>query len=619
MEGTRKAISVSLLFSLLIILMPAASAIPAWVITGGINVLEMSVEEHENRVQSEDGLFLGNQYVGLEYFEPHVVTIDETEILIGNTYDPDALNGGFKGDATYNKRTYTPVGKLYGQPLEFEVSVDGSNCINMLQDNDPDDDMELDHKIETHHLLHTASLPKGGPERVGADRLYGGYVSAQMELGAWIGCTADSFDLSPSSGEIVIQPSEGGAYNQDCENKTVREPGAKPSNSQHLNHIRVLCAKSFTAVHQHSIGDTDDDGKSGVDDIDFYPQTGILGGCVATDGTVDYVLGGVNLRGDFLENLTMFDRETGNSTSVELPTPVSSVGASCFVSNDQLIIVGGYDTCPHYEMLHTHMKKSDGILGYGDGTETVRDGSLIAEIRGPTFGGGCLAFISEGYQSQQFIQKHPYSDSDDRYNPPYAFPESITAFGCASSYSVNLSTFEVAVLEHSNELLNCAAFSTDLILNSTTLLRFGGFNPQGSTLDGIQRIQSPVENSTILNISIVAEMTIPRISPVVENIDGTITVMCGGAFETNSGHQCNVIDRFTENTSSPIQVTYTEEEDFGWFSEEADENTPGFSLLIAVAGILLAASVISSRREQNKHDLKSRNDECVQSTEQCTL
>ena len=220
------------------------------------------------------------------------------------------------------------------------------------------------------------------------------------------------------------------------------------------------------------------------------------------------------------------------------------------------------------------MQKSDGVLGFGEGTETVRDSGLIGEIRGPTFGGGCLAFISEGYQSQQSIKKHPYSDSDDRINPPYAFPESFTAFACASSYSVNLSSFEVTVLEHSNELLNCAAFSTDLILNSTTLLRFGGFNPQGYTLDGIHRIQLQSVNSTVLNVSVVAEMTIPRISPVVEYVDGTITVMCGGAFEKKSGHQCNIIDQFTENTSIPIQVTYTEE-----------ESTPGFSFLVAVSGI----------------------------------
>ena len=329
----------------------------------------------------------------------------------------------------------------------------------------------------------------------------------------------------------------------------------------------------------------------------------MLGGCVATDGTVDYVLGGVNLRGGFLENITMFDRVTRNSTHVELPTPVSSVGASCFVSNNELIVVGGYETCPHYEDLHTHFEKS-----FGGGTETVRDSSLISEIRGPTFGGGCLAFISEGYPSQQSIKKHPYSDDRPKYNPPYSFPDSAFAFDCASSYSVNLSTFEVTVLEHSNKLLNCAAFSTDLILNQTTLLRFGGFSPQGLTLDGIQKIESPGENSTVLDVSVVAEMTIPRISPVVEYVDGTITVMCGGAFEKTSGYQCNIIDQFTENTSSPIQVTYTEE-----------ENTPGFSLLIAVSGIFAAASFISSRREQNKHDLKSRNDECIQSTEQCML
>jgi len=586
MERARTKISISILFSLLIVIMPAASsAIPAWAISGGITVLEMSIEEHEKRVESENGLFLGNMYTGSEYLEPHVVTIDETDILIGNSYVPDALSGGFllslvnqsDGDGTFNKRTYTPTGKIYGQPLEFEVSVDGSNCIDMLRDNDPNDDMETSRPIQTHHLLHAASLPKGGPDRVGADRLYGGYVAAQMEFGGWIGCTADYFDLSFSSGEVVILPSGDGAYNEDCENRTVRG---------HIsNHVRVLCLESSTAVHQYSKGVVDNDGETGVDNITFYPQTGILGGCVATDGILDYVLGGVNLRGDFLENLTMFDRETGNSTPVELPTPVSSVGASCFVSNNELIVVGGYETCPHYEDLHTHMKKSDGILGYGDGTETVRDGSFIGEVRGPTFGGGCLAFISEGYQSQQSIQKHPYSDSEENYNPAYSFPNSVTAFECASSYSINLSTFVVSVLEHSNELLNCAAFSTDLILDRTTLLRFGGFNPQGSTLDGIQRIQSPVDNSTILNVSIVAEMTIPRISPMVENIDGTITVMCGGAFEKNSGHQCNIIDRFTENTSSPIQVTYAE-----------DKNTPGFSLLVAVSGIFAAASFISSRR-----------------------
>ena len=106
-------------------------------------------------------------------------------------------------------------------------------------------------------------------------------------------------------------------------------------------------------------------------------------------------------------------------------------------------------------------------------------------------------------------------------------------------------------------------------------------------MDGIQKIESPGENSTVLDVSVVAEMTIPRISPVVEYVDGTITVMCGGAFEKNSGYQCNIIDVFTENTSSPIQVTYTEE-----------ENTPGFSLLVALSGIFAAASVISSRREQ---------------------
>ena len=97
------------------------------------------------------------------------------------------------------------------------------------------------------------------------------------------------------------------------------------------------------------------------------------------------------------------------------------------------------------------------------------------------------------------------------------------------------------------------------------------------------------------NISVVAEMTVPRISPVVEYVDGTITVMCGGAFEKKSGYQCNIIDVFTENTSSPIQVTYTEE-----------ENTPGFSLLVALSGIVAAASVISSRREQNQNDLKAQ-------------
>ena len=596
MARARASIGISLLFSLLIILMPAASAIPAWVISGSYKVLEITLEEHEKQVESEDGLFLGNKYTNSEFLEPHVVKIKDQEFHIGNSYDKEALSGGFfgsitgmsDGDNTYNKRTYIPQAKLYGFSAEIDANVDGSDCVELLKNNNEDNDLESNHKIETHHLLHAASLPKGGPERIGEDRLYGGYISAQIEGGAWIGCTADSFDLSDSSGEIKIEPSDSGIYNQACENNTEREPGTDARNSMLNNHIRVLCAETYTVVHQDSTAWPSEDGATGVDDIDSYPQTGLLGGCVATDGAVDYLLGGVNIRGEFHENLTIFDRVSGNATPVELPNPVSSVGASCFISNNQLILVGGYDICPHYEELHTHMIKS------GGGTETVKNYPLKNEVRGPTFGGGCLAFISEGYQSQRSIQKHPYSDDED-YNPAYSFPDSITAFACASSYSINLSTFEVAVLEHSNEMLNCAAFSTDLILNATTLLRFGGFNPQGSTLDGVQKIEPPGENSTLLNVSVVAEMTIPRISPVVEYVDGTITVMCGGAFEKNSGYQCNIIDVFTENTSSPIQVTYTEEED-----------TPGFSLLVALSGIFAAASVISSRREQNQNDLKAQ-------------
>ena len=593
MGRSAKATTFSFVLSLLIILMPAASAIPIWVINPSITVMEMTYAEHTKKVESEEGLFLGNQYIGSEYYEPHVVTIEGSEILIGNSYDHGAHSGGLwgtvsatnEGDSVYNKRTYIPKAKLYGKSWGgSSVVVDGSNCIKVLQDNDPDSDFVSHQSIETHHLLHASSLPKGGPERVGVDRIYGGYISAQIEGGAWVGCAVDSYDLSFMSEELRIEPSDSEAYNQECENKTVRQ------SERSINFIRVICDESFTAVHQNSYGYKDHDGKTLVDDIVSYPRTGVLGGCVATDGSIDYVLGGVNLRGEFYENLTMFNRSNGNAIPVNLPTPVSSVGASCFVSNNQIIILGGYETCPHYEMLHTHMQKSDGVLGFGEGTETVRDGVLAGEIRGPTFGGGCLAFISEGYQSQQSIKKHPYSDSDDKINPPYAFPESFTAFACASSYSVNLSSFEVKVLEHSNELLNCAAFSTDLILNSTTLLRFGGFNPQGYTLDGIQRIQLNL-NSTVLNVSVVAEMTIPRISPVVEYVDGTISVMCGGAFEKKSGHQCNIIDQFTENTSSPIQVTYTEE-----------ESTPGFSFLVAVSGIFAAATVISSRREQDQHD-----------------
>ena len=56
-------------------------------------------------------------------------------------------------------------------------------------------------------------------------------------------------------------------------------------------------------------------------------------------------------------------------------------------------------------------------------------------------------------------------------------------------------------------MLNCAAFSTDLILNATTLSDLRdrtmihiGWCPEN---------RMPGENSTLLNVSVVAEMTIP--------------------------------------------------------------------------------------------------------------
>ncbi len=137
-----------------------------------------------------------------------------------------------------------------------------------------------------------------------------GLINFHHIFGHWIGCAVDLMDVS-AEGErflghkLTLSPKPGKIFNEECEpieNKPFGE-------DIHSYYSKVKCSDYGTEIERQFRDGLMEDANF---DETIYPQSGMLSACSATDGWNDYVVGGVNLRGEFRSLVTKFNRTTGN-------------------------------------------------------------------------------------------------------------------------------------------------------------------------------------------------------------------------------------------------------------------------------------------------------------------
>lgn len=547
------------LFSLILLCQPTAGAKAKsphpWVIETLATEIIPIIIKQIHQVEDENGIHNGN-----EFSDPHYFMFNDEEFLIGNNpqyYYNDKNNNGI-----LDRLSHDVVGMSYRNGFEIDATLNQEACKDIV------DIHEAESRTGYHHA---ATLPYGSPDRIGNDRIYGGFFAFQGGLGevgyhhGWVGCTLGYSNISANDGKLVFTPTSENMFNEMCEEKHLNSmTGEKPANN--ANNYRVFetkCTDKGTLVRQEFYWD------QGEITTLAYPSVGSLESCVSTDGTYDYIVGGINIRGENIGNLTVVDRSNGSYETYELETPVESFGSSCFIQDDSLILVGGFSSCPSYEdlLMETH----DEITSW-----------FIDEVRGIAFGGGCLAYITEGYTTQQGqITKYPWVDE---YNPPFAFPNRIDAYGCADTFIIDLISHNVTKQPASTHL-NCPAFSTDVLVNDS-LIRFGGLSVEGKTLDEIIHINF---NSSASEQSVefekLGDMHVERINPFVRVLDERIEISCGGSMEHPSGFQCRHTDVFTAEGEHFVNIQENPPE---------DQDTPGFGFIVTFTAVCIAA--ISCRK-----------------------
>ena len=546
------------LFSLVLLRQPIPSSeaktLPSWTLKVLVSEAVPIIIEEIHQVEDENGIYNGD-----ELSDPHYLRFNNEGFLIGN--NPDYYYNENNNNGNVDRLPHYVSGMSYKNGFDTGVTLNHESCKDIVN-------IQSDKSTTGYH--HAATLPFGSPDRVGNDRIYGGYFAFQgdheggAEYHGWYGCTIGYSNLSSNEGKLAITPANENMFNEMCEEKHLDAySGKEPKNLSYYHVFETKCTDKGTLVRQEYHWEPTKMKTSA------YPAVGSLESCVSTDGNYDYIAGGINIRGENIRNMTVVDRSNGSYETYELETPVESFGSSCFIKDDSLILVGGFNSCPSYKelLMETHDKLSS---------------LLISEVRGLAFGGGCLAYITEGYTTQQGqIIKYPWVDE---YNPPFAFPERIDAYGCADTFIIDLISHNVTKQPASTQF-NCQAFSTDILVNGS-LIRFGGLSAQGKTLDEIthNNFNSSASEQSV-GFEKLGDMYIERINPLVRVLDEGIEISCGGSMEHPSGFQCRHIDVFTAEGEHIVNIQE---------NPPQDQDAPGFGFIVTFTAVCIAA--ISCRK-----------------------
>ena len=549
-------------FALILLSQPTAGAkaksAHLWVIeTLAVKVMPEIIKEI-HQVQDEKGIYHGD-----ELSDPHYLRFNNEGYLIGN--NPDYYYNENNNNGNVDRLPHYVSGMSYKNGFDTSVTLNQESCKDIVN-------IKYDETTTGYH--HAATLPFGSPDRVGNDRIYGGYFAFQgdheggMETQGWYGCTIGYSNLSANEGKLAITPANENMFNGMCEEKKLRAHTGKEAENMGMDRVfETKCTDKGTLVRQEFNWEPTEMKTSA------YPAVGSLESCISTDGNYDYIAGGINIRGENIENLTVFDRSNGSYSIHKLETPVMSFGSSCFIQDDSLILVGGCNSCTSYKdlLMETHDKLTS---------------LLVNEVRGLAFGGGCLAYITEGYTTQQGqITKYPWVDE---YNPPFAFPDRIDAYGCADTFIIDLKNHNVSK-QPASTLFNCAAFSTDILVNNS-LIRFGGLSAEGKTLDEIIHIKvnSSASEKTV-EFEKLGDMHVERINPLVRVLGEEIEISCGGSMEHPSGFQCRHTDVFTAEGNHKVIIQE---------NPPTKENpAPGFGFFVTFTAVCIAAVFSRKNRE----------------------
>lgn len=517
-------------------------------------------------------------YDGIEFSEPHYMMVGDEMILLGNNpdYDWDRDNN----NAIRDKLTHSLVSMNLNNSVAHDVKVNSDHCrINSEMSKYFDSANysvypNFDYTSST--IYHGSSVAYGTGERTGFDQIYGGFLSYRDESssGVLIYCPLGASKPYFNGHELHIQQTQFDTNHYYC-NHIKSGIGFNRSGM-----IQSYCTEDTSVIIQETNRVRSEKSlHSHLENIQYYPEVGRLASCVATDGYNDYVVGGVTLRGKMVSSIDMYNRSTGEFTSFHNSSLIRGFGSSCYVHNETLFVSGGFDECPTYEYLQTEFEEPEGKLG------------LVERVFGPTPGGGCLGYVTEGFESDSpTINKPPSLE----FPPTHAFPLGANSgFECASEFTLNLETKQVAVVnEYTNQ--RCTAFATDYIQDGI-LYRFGGFTPLGETSD---QVSVSYQNNTSgeFESRISFSMYIPRIKPILKVSDDQLEIYGGSSFSHASGHMYSHIETFSSDKIDVVRLMNPLEE----------ENSPfygGFIILLSFA----VSAVYLERKRMSRISLPSQD------------
>jgi hypothetical protein len=556
------------------------SSLSTWLTIGefGIETINYVVNSDVRQLNEHD-IFTQD-----EFNLPMYIEVGQDIFVIGTvpTYDFDSENN----DGMWNRLAHTQTGFNLQSNSSVDVVVKGNACeteiVRALGGVDTGTSKKFLETMETSQwvLHHAKSLPLNTIERKGSDVLYGGYLTTQSNDGAWVGCTVGISEVSFTGSTIVIEPITAPSNIGDCvENYTGR---AWTDKSSHpwlgvRSGITTACSDKLSATYVR--GQDGDDFDAGPPE--FIPRVGRLGACVATNGTHDIVLGGVSARGEFVEDWFIRNRETGAIQNQTENQTIRTVGGSCYLDGNMVVSVGGFSKCSPSEDLWVE-----------------RDVMAWGKWKGPAFGGGCLAYLTEGFTIQKnklevATEKYPHLRSNADGTPIFSFPSLVdNEFLCSNTIYLNFSSGTTE--EFTAELpTGCQVFSSDVILEDGILVSVGGMNEFGTVQTLLVHFSTNNTSNLGVDPHIIAVLKVPRVAPVILANSENITIYGGMNFALPSGPLYTTIEEFNSTTHTIYEVKYGYG-DTSWMENDAD----GFTITIAFLSIILA--VVAPKRTERK-------------------
>ncbi|MDA7464548.1 hypothetical protein N8996_07155, partial [Candidatus Poseidonia alphae] len=188
------------LFSLILLCQPTAGAKAKsphlWVIETLAKEIAPIIIKEIHQVEDENGIHNGN-----EFSDPHYIMFDDEEFLIGN-------NPEYYYDKNYNgivdRLSHDVVGMSYRNGFDIGATLNQEACKDIV---------DIRHYESRTGYHHAATLPYGSPDRIGNDRIYGGFFAFQgglseraSDIHGWVGCTLGYSNISANDGKLVITP-----------------------------------------------------------------------------------------------------------------------------------------------------------------------------------------------------------------------------------------------------------------------------------------------------------------------------------------------------------------------------------------------------------------------------